>query len=59
MTCCNVLLLTYERKTALSSHRGIIKRIYWLPLKAIEFNGVDTTSFLKILVALMYDVDFF
>ena len=39
--------------TSLSSHRGIVKRIYWLPLKAIEFSGGDTTSFLK-RVFLMY-----
>ena len=43
------------------SHRGIIKRIYWFPLKAIDFNGVDTTSFLKkllILINLFLFVDF-
>ena len=36
------------------SHRGIIERIYWLPLKAIDFNGVDTKSFLKVFEVLMY-----
>ena len=34
--------------------RPINYRIYWLPLKAIEFRGVDTTSFLKNIVVLMY-----
>ena len=31
-----------------------IARIFWLLLKAIEFNGDDTTSFLKNFVVLMY-----
>ena len=43
-------------------HWGIIKRFYWIPLKSIEFNGVDTTGFLKNFVVLMFlflFVDFF
>ena len=28
--------------------------MYWLPLKSIEFNGVDTTGFLKNFLVLTY-----
>ena len=41
-------------KKILAAHRGIFMRIYWLPLKATEFDGVDATSFFKNLMVLMY-----
>ena len=46
--------MIYEQKTSLLSRRGTIEYFYWLPLKSIEINGVDTTGFLKIFVVLMY-----
>ena len=36
------------------AHGGKISCIYRILLKAYELIGVDTTSFLKIFVALMY-----
>ena len=36
------------------AHWGIIKRVYWVPLKSLEFIGVDTTGFLKNFVVLMF-----
>ena len=47
MTCCNGLLINYDWQTTLLSHRGVIQRNYWLPLKAIDFYGVDSTNLLK------------
>ena len=63
MNCFNVLLMTYKRQTHFSLRRGIILRIFCLPLEAIEFksycfkaleaNVVDTKGFLRNLVVLM------
>ena len=36
------------------ANKLIIYRIYWLPLNANEFNGVDNTCFLENFVLLMY-----
>ena len=33
---------------------SLVLRIYWIPLKIIEPYGVNTTSFLKNFVVLMY-----
>ena len=45
--------MTYDWRTSISSHRSKILRFYWLPLKGIVLNAVDTTGFL-IFVVLMY-----
>ena len=54
ITCCKVLLQKHEWQTNLLYDGGILSRIEWIPLKAYQFNGVVTTSFLKNFVALMY-----
>ena len=46
--------MKYDWQKNLLSPRGIIYCIYWLPLKANEFNGVDNTCFPSIFVRLMY-----
>ena len=38
----------------LLSYWGIVKRIYWLPLKSIHFNRVDNTGFPKNFLVLMF-----
>ena len=53
-TYCDVWFATYSWKTIFVAHRGITECIYWLPLNATEFNGVDTTGFLKNFVLFMY-----
>ena len=46
--------MKYDWQTNLLSRRGIIYCIYWLPLNANEFNGVDNTSVPENFVLLMY-----
>ena len=46
--------MKYDSQTIFMSYRSIILRIYWLPLKANEFNGLNDTSFLKNFVILLY-----
>ena len=46
--------MKYDWQKNLFSPRGITYCIYWLPLKANEFNGVDNTCFPSIFVRLMY-----
>ena len=47
-----------DLQTNLLSSRGIIYRIYWLPLNANEINGVDNTGFLENFKLLMYLIIF-
>ena len=59
MTYCNVLWyrnINDKHLVVLSRHNSYapIERFFCLPLKAIEFNGVDTTDFLRNVAVSMY-----
>ena len=50
--------MKHDWQRNLLPHRGIIYRIYWLPLNANEFNGIDITCFLEKFVLLIYLIIF-
>ena len=54
MTYSYVLLKPDQRQTTFFSHLGIVSCICCLPLKATQFNVVDTTGFLKDFGVLKY-----